>query len=293
MIPKKSGRNCYTLKEIVISNKELCYATFKILCYPCLAFSFIIRPMFLGLLSSHPSKKRQCMFPSIQNAALSSKAFTLKLSINCMKMAAVVKNVQQTTKFSSSFSFSITFQLDWLIISCNSRWKLSRSEFATAARTYLGLRLELGDRDLGWALRLLLGLSVELCNVTLQHSHWTLLNVASRRWLDTSNCSNQILCSICILRFLCISSFLHYSFFHFYILLLHFPLSLELLFLFKFFYFYISHLHLQLARMRHAQGWRTIRVIYLAYLEQYILYTHTYIYYIYCKVAGLAAIKLN
>lgn len=137
-------------------------------------------------------------------------------------MAAVVKNVQQTTKFSSSFSFSITFQLDWLIISCNSRWKLSRSEFATAARTHLGLRLGLGDRDLGWALWLLLGLSVELCNVTLQHSHWTLLNVASRRWLDTSNCSNQILCSICILRFFCISSFLHYSFLHFYILLLHF-----------------------------------------------------------------------
>lgn len=139
-----------------------------------------------------------------------------------MKLAAVVKNVQQTTKFSSSFSFCITFQLDWLIISCNSRWKLSRSEFATAARTHLGLRLGLGDRDLGWALRLLLGLSVELCNVTLQHSHWTLLNVASRRWLDTSNCSNQILCSICILRFFCISSFLHYSFLHFYILLLHF-----------------------------------------------------------------------
>lgn len=55
------------------------------------------------------------------------------------------------------------------------------------------------------------------------------LNVASRRWLNTSNCSNQILCSICILCFFFISSFVHYSFLHFSFSLLHFSRSIELL----------------------------------------------------------------
>lgn len=214
-------------------------------------------------------------------------------------MAAVVRNVHQQNEadhkvFYFSFSFFITFQLDWLIISCNSRWKLSPSEFATAARTHLGFRLRLGDRDLWWALQLLLGVAVGLRNVTLQHRRWTSLHVAG--W-------TRLIAAIkfyAAFAFCVSSSFLLFSIIHFCISPFHSCISLALLCFspsllspLKLFYFYISHLHLQLARMRHAQGWRTIRVIYLAYLEQYTIYTHLYISYIYCKVAGLAAIKLN
>lgn len=120
-----------------------------------------------------------------------------------------------------------------------------------------------------------LSLSLRLCHTVLQHcSRFT------SSALDTSNCGNQILCSICILH--CFS-LLHYSFLHFFISLWLSSLSpLSLSFSLPSSSIFIFCICIcSCARMRHAAGWRTICVIYLAYLEQvglYILYT-IYIWY--------------